>query len=162
MQGPSISQAHGFSLLSIMNAGSAIGRVFPGLAADIAGRYNLLLLLSSSSLFTLELWLTQMHFQDLIAYAMIYGFFSGSINSLNVPCIAQISRIEKIGTRIGMAYSIMSFPALVGSPIAGALLTCAHGDYNTMIIWTGVTLLVGSALLLVEELVLNRNPLVKV
>ncbi|KAL6302045.1 MFS general substrate transporter [Sparassis latifolia] len=151
-----ISQAHGFNLLSIMNAGSAVGRVFPGLAADTAGRYNLLLLLSfSSGLFTLGLWLTQMHFQGLIAYAVIYGFFSGSNNSLNMPCIAQISQIEKIGTRIGMA-------ALVGAPIAGALLTRAHEDYNTMIIWTGVTLLVGSALLLVEKLVLNRNPLAKV
>ncbi|GBE89931.1 MFS general substrate transporter [Sparassis latifolia] len=158
-----ISQAHGFNLLSIMNAGSVIGRVLPGLAADAAGRYNLFLIFAfSSGLFTLVLWLTQTHFQGLIAYAAIYGFFSGAVISLTTPCIAQISRIEQIGTRIGMAYSILSFPSLVGAPIAGALLTRAHGDFHTMIIWTGVTLLAGSALLLVQKLILNRNPLAKV
>jgi hypothetical protein len=46
----------------------------------------------------------------LMLFAAVYGFFSGAFISLITPCVAQISDISQIGTRIGMLYSIISVP----------------------------------------------------
>jgi MFS family permease len=106
-----ISQRLSFDLLAIANAGSAFGRIIPGYMADVAGRYNLMIPATAlSGVFSLALWLNVHNTAGIVVFAAIYGFFSGAYISLNTPCVAQISRPEQIGTRVGMTYSIFSFP----------------------------------------------------
>lgn len=60
----------------------------------------------------------------LVALSILYGFISGSMISLPPAIIAHLTpRADHIGTRVGMAYTIASFFALVGNPIGGAILT---------------------------------------
>ncbi|OAX33836.1 hypothetical protein K503DRAFT_488294 [Rhizopogon vinicolor AM-OR11-026] len=47
--------------------------------------------------------------------------------------------MEKIGIRVGMAYSLVSFSALIGEPIAGVILTRDNGSYTSLIVFTGVS-----------------------
>ena len=52
--------------------------------------------------------------------------------------------LSKIGTRVGMALSLLAFAALGGTPIAGALLDASGGgDFLGPQIFGGVITLVG-------------------
>jgi MFS family permease len=59
----------------------------------------------------------------IIATLMLFGFFSGGLISLSPATIATLSKnTNEYGTRMGMAFTVCAFGALVGNPIAGALL----------------------------------------
>lgn len=45
---------------------------------------------------------------SIMAFAALYGFFSGGFNALIIPCVAQISDSANIGTRVGMLYTSIS------------------------------------------------------
>ncbi|KAG2134047.1 major facilitator superfamily domain-containing protein [Suillus bovinus] len=158
-----ISQSLAFGVLSIMNAGSVFGRIAPSIMADRIGRFNTLIPSTAlMGIFTLALWLHAHDLATITTYSVFYGFFSGSWFAMQTSCIAQISRMDKIGVRMGMAYSLVSFPALVGEPIAGAILTRDNASYTGMIVFTGVSLLLGSLITLVVKLRINRSLLAKV
>ncbi|KAH7925197.1 MFS general substrate transporter [Leucogyrophana mollusca] len=154
-----LSQATSFDLLAVMNAGSTIGRLAPGYAADKIGRYNLMWPnLAISGILCLALWVDAHSLAPLAAFAALYGFFSGAAMALTTPCITQISRMDQIGTRVGMTYTFMSFPSLVGGPIAGAILAKQGGtDYSGLIIYTGIAMLIGAGFFFVVKLMINRN-----
>ncbi len=100
-----------FYVLAVLNAGGIIGRILPATLSDIFGRYNLLVPCAFlAGLSTLLFWSFANSLAVIMLYAVVYGFFSGAFNALIVPCIAQISDIREIGMRIGMLYSILSFP----------------------------------------------------
>lgn len=58
--------------------------------------------------------------------------------------------------------SLSRTSCLVAGPIAGAILTRQHGSYDGMIIWTGVTLIVGALLIGAVKLQINHAPFAKV
>lgn len=101
-----------FYVLAVLNAGGILGRVAPAGLSDALGRFNVLVpAAAGAGLVTLVIWPFVGHgLGGIMGYAAVYGFFSGAFNALIVPCIAQISDIKQIGTRIGMLYSILSFP----------------------------------------------------
>ncbi|KAG1725078.1 major facilitator superfamily domain-containing protein [Suillus paluster] len=162
-EGSHVSQTVASGALSVMNAGSVFGRIVPSIAADLIGRYNTLFPSTVlMAIFTLALWLHAHDLATIMTYSVFYGFFSGSWFALQTSCIAQISRMEKIGVRMGMAYSLVSFPALVGEPIAGAILARDNGNYTGLIVFTGVSLLLGSLVTLAVKLRINSSLLAKV
>lgn len=52
--------------------------------------------------------------------------------------------IRMTGTRLGMAFTVFSFAALVGPPIGGALVHA--DDYTRAQVWAGSSALVGTGL----------------
>ncbi|OAX38572.1 MFS general substrate transporter [Rhizopogon vinicolor AM-OR11-026] len=158
-----ISQTLAFGALSVMNAGSVFGNILPSIMADHIGRFNTLV--PSAALMvilTLALWFHAHNLAAIMAYSVFYGFISGGWFALQNSCIAQISKMEKIGVRIGMTYSLVAFTALVGSPIAGALLTRGNGNYTGLIVFSGVSVFVGCVLAFLLKLRLNSSLLAKV
>lgn len=117
----SLDTESAFSLLSIMNASSLLGRLAPNYLADRFGGVNVMLpccLLSSLVIFIFPLAVEK---SSLIAISVVYGFISGGMVSLPAPIIAALtSDVGELGARMGMAYSIAAFGGLVGSPVAGA------------------------------------------
>ena len=106
-----ISPDTAFYVLAVLNAASVLGRVAPAHFADAFGRFALLVPCAFlAGLSTVLLWPAAHSLAPLVAYAALYGVFSGAFNALIVPCIAQISDIREIGMRIGLLYSIISFP----------------------------------------------------
>ncbi|KAH7034002.1 hypothetical protein B0J12DRAFT_559199, partial [Macrophomina phaseolina] len=74
------------------------------------------------------------------AYATAFGFSSGSIIGVTPVCVAQICRTEDYGKRYSTTYFIVSFGALVGIPIAGAILRtsrCSHPNFAGLILFSG-------------------------
>lgn len=59
----------------------------------------------------------------LIVIALLYGLISGGMVSLPPAVIASLSPDHsELGARMGLAYTIASFGALIGNPVAGACL----------------------------------------
>ncbi|UNI17429.1 hypothetical protein JDV02_003772 [Purpureocillium takamizusanense] len=136
-------------LLPILNAVSIFGRIIPGIVADKLGRYNVMVIITFvSALFCLAVWTPVTNTAGILVFMVIFGFSSGGFISLGPTCIAQISDIREIGTRVGTAFAIQSFGALTGSPIAGAIVQAQHGSYLGLQLFCGFSMLAGSIVLL--------------
>ncbi|KAJ7215604.1 MFS general substrate transporter [Mycena pura] len=152
-----------FIVLAVMNAGGVVGRVAPAYLSDRIGRFNLLAPSAFfSGLLCVLLWIFARTLAPLLVFAAAYGFTSGAFISLITPCVAQISDIRQIGSRIGILYSVIAIPAAVGAPAAGALLEVGKGAYTGMILFAGLTVLAGSFLLLATKLKIDPRPLARV
>ena len=100
-----------FYVLSVMNAGGVLGRIAPPFLSDALGRFNVLVPCALlTGLAMLAFWPFTSGLTAVMLFAAVYGFFSGAFNALIIPCVAQISALREIGTRVGVLYSIISFP----------------------------------------------------
>lgn len=122
---------------------SIFGRILPGIAADRLGRFNVMILITTlSTIVTLAVWIpASSSSAAIIVFTAIFGFASGGFVSLMTPLIAQISDIRQIGVRTGTAMAVMSFGALTGSPIAGAIVEAQGGSYLGLQLFCGCCML---------------------
>ncbi|CAK7200680.1 hypothetical protein SEUCBS139899_003378 [Sporothrix eucalyptigena] len=129
-------------LLPIINAVSIVGRIVPGIIADRAGRFNIMLCITAlSAIVTLGLWIPGKSTGAIVAYAMVFGFSSGGFISMGPTLIAQISDIRQIGVRNGLSFAVQSLGALTGSPIAGAIVSSSNGNFLGMQLFSGATMI---------------------
>ncbi|KAH7063564.1 putative oxalate/formate antiporter [Macrophomina phaseolina] len=130
-----------FHLLVFLNAASVVGRGLAGWLADACGRFRVMVLTSAACTLVSLLWLgADGDRARVVAYAVAFGFSSGSIIGVTPVCVAQICRTEDYGKRYGTTYFIVSFGTLVGIPIAGAILETGHGsapNYDGLITFSG-------------------------
>ncbi|CAI6335742.1 unnamed protein product [Periconia digitata] len=148
-------------LLSILNAASIFGRVIPGALADKFGPYNFQSIMAYvSAIIVLVLGLTASNNAAFIVYAVLYGFSQGAYVSLLPAQISSISKVEQIGIRTGVLFSITSFAGLASNPIAGALLGgSSHGNaagYDKLSIFSGCMLMGGAVLFTVARTYIAR------
>ncbi|PPQ84510.1 hypothetical protein CVT26_003159 [Gymnopilus dilepis] len=133
-----------FYSLTILNAGSTLGRLLPNFFADRFGTYNLLLpclFISSGLVFTM---FAISNLQTMVNYADI---------SLIPSLLAQLSNdamehghgvllvLKFQLTRMGIAFSVVGVSMLIGTPIEGSLLTQRDHDYtwSRSIVFCGVS-----------------------
>ncbi|KAI0052175.1 MFS general substrate transporter [Auriscalpium vulgare] len=119
-----------FYLVPILNAASALGRIFPNILADRAGSMNVLIPCAFACAILAYTWMAVRTTGDLLAFGLLYGFFSGSFVSLPPSVIANLSPdVRLVGTRLGMSFCIAGLGVLVGNPVAGAILNIEEGDF---------------------------------
>jgi MFS family permease len=133
-----------YTLISILNAGSLLGRFLPGLLADKIGRFNVMLLtLGLCILSAFALWLPAGDSQAMIiAFAVVFGFGSGSNLGLTPVCVGQLCDPRDYGRFISTAFMVASFGTLSSLPIAGALLEAGgNGDagWTALIVFDGLS-----------------------
>jgi MFS family permease len=111
-------------LNTILNAGAIPGRMLPGYVADRVGAFNTMCVTSlTCAVLILSLWLTAgTDSARMMAFTALFGFWSGAAISLSPVCVSRVCKIEDYGKSNGMAYFIASFGALIGIPLAGAIL----------------------------------------
>lgn len=147
-----MSSSQSYTLMSILNGASILGRLLPGLAADRYGRFNAMIVTTAiSGILTLGLWLkAESNKAAIIAYAAVFGFWSGSAISLSPVCVAQISATKDFGKRYGTAYIFVALGVLVSLPIAGEILNAQTADgvenYWGLILFCGLAYLASGAL----------------
>jgi hypothetical protein len=104
--------------------------------------------------FTLAIWLTAgENTAAIIAFAVLFGFWSGTAICLTPVCISQICKTEDYGKRYGTCYFFVSFGTLSGLPIAGQILKTNDGNYQGLIIFCGVIYFAGALTFLAARLV---------
>ena len=91
-----------------------------------------------SSLFVLALWIPASSTPSIVVFACLIGFTNGAYVALVSALVAQISDIKQIGTRNGTNWFMYGIGALVGTPVAGALIQRNEGGYLYMQIFSGV------------------------
>lgn len=138
-------QLTGDDLLSILNGVSVVGRILMGYLAINLGPQNLIVVVSAcSSVVVLCFIAVESDLGGMIAMVCLYGFLTGAFLALQPSVFASLSahKPELIGTRFGMAFTVMSFGMLAGSPIAGALINVS--GYGTAWTWASAALIAGS------------------
>lgn len=143
-------------LLAIMNASSIFGRIFPPFVAQHLGPMNMIIVaacaLSTSSLCLI----TAKTFGRLIAAIVFQGFFTGTFFALQPTIFVRLTKDpRKIGTRLGMAFSVLSFALLFGPPVSGALRR--ERSYDAAWIWAGITILAGGAMIATSRAIQGRD-----
>lgn len=126
-------------LNALVNAGAIPGRALPGYLADRFGPMNVMCVTAGvCAMFIYALWLTAGGSEAAtIAFAILFGFWSGAGISLTPVCIGQACRTEDYGKRNGTAFFLASFGTLVGVPLAGAIVQWCDGAYYSLIIFAG-------------------------
>ncbi|TDZ27672.1 hypothetical protein C8035_v009485 [Colletotrichum spinosum] len=75
--------------------------------------------------------------------------------SLQGACVGKIAHQRHQGLAVGFMMGSIAITALVGPPISGQILS--HSGYLALSMWTGATLVLGAAILLMARLRLDRN-----
>ncbi|PON22006.1 hypothetical protein TGAM01_v209076 [Trichoderma gamsii] len=150
-------------LLPILNAVSIFGRVLSGVTADKVGKFNMMVSITFvSALVCLVVWIPIKSVAGIIVFVAIYGFASGGFIGICTVCVAQISDISQIGTRVGTLFAIESVGALIGSPIGGAIVAAQDGDYLGLQLFCGCSMMIGSILFVWARYIQVGFKLVKV
>jgi len=132
-----------------------VGRILPGFVASRwCGPLNTAIPTATLVAIILYCWIGVGDSRSgLYVFAAIYGFFASAIQSLFAVSLAALTDdLSKVGTRMGMVFSVVAFASLTGSPIAGALIQADGGTYLGAQIWAGTSMLLGAAALTVARL----------
>ncbi|WVW82634.1 hypothetical protein I302_104645 [Kwoniella bestiolae CBS 10118] len=142
------SEALAFYTLSFMNAGSSVGRLLAGFIHFLKPITIICTTSLLCAIFLIAMWIPLNNIASVIAFGIIYGIFSGIWLSAIPPCIASMSQLPEIGSKIGLTWGIASLLALVGAPIAGAIVEAHEGltGFRLAALFSGIMMLVGSLL----------------
>lgn len=131
-------------LIPILNAGSLFGRLLAGFFADHFGRYNTFAIVCFLTVvWILALWVVDNTSAAIVAFAAIFGCFSGAYVSLISPLVAQISPSNEIGFRTGVVFFLSALAGLTTNPINGVILDRPHGLTNIKV-FAGILCLAGT------------------
>ncbi|KAI9806405.1 MAG: hypothetical protein M1833_003592 [Piccolia ochrophora] len=149
-----VAPAFAYQLLAILNAASFFGRWVPGYVADRLGRFNTMIVtVALCVVATFALWLpARGSVALLVAYAVLFGFASGSNISLTAVCVGQLCKTENYGRYYATCYTIVSFGTLTGIPAAGAIVSAEGGAYRGLILFTGMCYVGGLAMFLAARI----------
>lgn len=100
-----------FYLISIVNAASIPGRIIPAYLGDKYGHFNVLTLCAMlTGVSILALWLPFNYHPSqagIIVFAVVFGFVSGAVVSLVMPCVAKTGTLDTIGQRFGTFQTVI-------------------------------------------------------
>lgn len=138
--------------VSIINAGSIPGRILPSYFADNIGRLSTMTSMAYTATITvLVIWLPINFYpavSGIIIFGLLFGFSSGAFVSLMTASLIDVAggHTHDLGAMLGTFMGVVSFAALTGLPVQGAIP--ADGERRTgLIIFCGVSMLLGSVLL---------------
>ncbi|KAJ5772071.1 hypothetical protein N7520_002600 [Penicillium odoratum] len=137
-------------LLMVMNGVGLIGRLVPNFMADqFTGPLNLLIPFSCSTALVAYCWAAVKNMNGLWAFAAFYGLSAAGIQSLFPATLSTLTTdMKKIGVRMGMVLSVVAVAALIGSPIAGALVSSDDGEYMYAQMFMGSAIIAGTLTLI--------------
>ncbi|KAK8143920.1 hypothetical protein G3M48_006557 [Beauveria asiatica] len=134
-------------MIVFLNAGSVFGRWLAGIMADRFGRLNTMILtnlLCITAMFAI--WLpARDSVAAIILFSVVFGFASGSNVSLVPVCVGEYCTTDNYGCYDTTVYTVVSFGALTGVPIAGPILQSSGGSYTGLVIFAGAAYVAGTA-----------------
>ncbi|KAK3694530.1 major facilitator superfamily domain-containing protein [Podospora appendiculata] len=111
-------------LVTLLNVGSIFGRIIPNALADRLGCLNVLSVCMFVSSIMVLGWMGVHDLGGSVVFTLMYGLFSGAVVSLTPSVIFSMSPdISRVGARLGMNFLVTGISILIGTPIAGAILT---------------------------------------
>ncbi|KAJ7578045.1 major facilitator superfamily domain-containing protein [Mycena floridula] len=140
-----------FYTLAILNAASIFGRVLPSMFIDSWGVYNAMIPCTFICGILIMCMFGILNNAGTIMFSLLFGFFSGSFVALLSPMFASLAKnFSEIGARMGLGFTVNGIAVLIGSPVAGALLTDQFLWWRP-IVFSGVLVLSGGCVLVVAR-----------
>lgn len=131
-------------MVILINGAGILFRIIPPIIADRIGPINVMFPVTFAWALVAFCWLGVKSVPGLYVFACFYGVCAGSFQCLTATAVASITkRLDTVGTRLGMAFSISSFASLTGPPIGGAILAADGGKYMSAQAWAGSMTLLG-------------------
>ncbi|KAI1344478.1 MFS general substrate transporter [Xylariaceae sp. FL0016] len=132
-------------LVIILNGAGLPFRVLPPLIADRIGPINVLLPVTVVWVIVAWCWLAVDGLPSYYVFTVFYGIVSGSFQCLIPTTVASITKhLDTVGTRLGMAFGVVSFASLTGPPIGGAIQG-ATGGFTDSQLWAAAATTVAFA-----------------
>lgn len=149
-----VSETVSIDLLLVMNGVGLVGRLVPNLLADqFTGPLNLLIPFSGATAIVAYCWAPVKDLSGLWVFAALYGLFAAGIQSLFPATLSTLTTdLKKIGVRMGMVLSVVAVAALIGSPIAGALIERDDGGYLYAQMFMGSAIIAGTSTLIAARI----------
>jgi predicted MFS family arabinose efflux permease len=145
------------NLLLILNGVGAIGRIVPNFIADRIGAVNMFIPICGTTSILVFCWMAVRDPPGLYAWTVFYGIFAAGIQSLFPAALSFLTTdLRKLGVRMGMVFTIVSFAVLTGAPIAGAIID-SGGGYVGAQAFAGCSLAVAFVLLILSKVVKMRK-----
>ncbi|EFQ95565.1 hypothetical protein P3342_011391 [Pyrenophora teres f. teres] len=154
------SESTALYMLVLAIAGSFFGRLTSAVAAHWLGANVTWAICTFASGVLSFCWISIEDEKTFTAFSILWGFFSAALVTVPSAVFANIiPDLSRLGTRLGMSWSVSSIATLIGAPIAGALLKKKDGrtDFIGVQVWSGACLLIGTCCLIVLWIVTVRT-----
>ncbi|KAL9108395.1 MAG: hypothetical protein Q9227_006856 [Pyrenula ochraceoflavens] len=139
-----LSQSDSINLLLTMNGVGIIGRMVPNYIADRVGPLNVFVPVAIINSAMLYCWTAVDSSSGLWAFTVVYGIFGASIQGLFPAALSSLTEDpKKMGTRMGMTFSVVGFAVLTGPPIGGALIQKDNGGFLYAQVFAGTSMALG-------------------
>ncbi|KAF9583957.1 hypothetical protein BGW38_008025 [Lunasporangiospora selenospora] len=152
----------GGQLLAIMSGANAVGRIIIGFAGDRLGAIRIASFSFIAAGGSCFIWMFAQTHGALIAFSIVYGFFSGAFFTLVASITANIVGLSDLGSGLTVIFLTNTPGNLFTLPIAGKLFESSVGTdvgsmmgYRSMIGYNAA-MYIGSGLVLVFLMVYNR------
>ncbi|KAK1757951.1 monocarboxylate transporter [Echria macrotheca] len=153
-----------FYLVPILNAGSMFGRTLPNALSDKIGPLNILApcVIICGALTYALIGVTSL--AGIVIITLLYGFFSGVFIALPPVCFVHLTADKsKVGTRMGMGFTIFSFGVFAGGPGGGSVLgagaTLVHSDWVRLWVFGGTMAAASGVLIILLRVWLTKGKL---
>ncbi|KAI0814024.1 major facilitator superfamily domain-containing protein [Xylaria sp. FL0064] len=156
-QSLSLPYSSASTLVVIINGVGLPFRILIPMVADRIGNFNVIipvLLIWSIVSFT---WLAVHDIAGYYVFTVVYGIVAASFQCLFPSTIARITpRLNTLGTRLGMGFSVSAISSLTGPPIGGAIQTASGGEFRAPQIWAAMVMLLAFLMLTSVRLHMGR------
>ncbi|GAA5838847.1 hypothetical protein JCM9279_003878 [Rhodotorula babjevae] len=157
----SVTEDIAFYSLSILNAASVFGRTIPTYFADSYGPLNVLLPFTTVAGVLLFCWIPALkNDAGTVVWSLCFGCAQGAFVALLPAATAALTDdMRTVGIRMAMAFLMQSGAALVGTPIAGYIISERGGQAGFVgaAVYSGVVVLAGCGLVLSARMVVARR-----
>lgn len=134
-------------MIIIVNGVGVPFRVIVPMISDRIGPLNVLIPIVFAWAIVAFFWLAVQNIGGYYVWTIFYGAFSAAFQCLTPTTVASITdRLDKVGTRMGMAFGIISFASMTGPPVGGALLSVGGGQFDIAQLWAAFAMLVGAVM----------------
>ena len=140
-------------MLLVLNGVGIVGRLAPNYLADRVGAVNVFIPASAATSVLLFCFAAVETAGAMYAWVVLYGIAAAGIQSLFPAALSLLTAdLRKLGVRMGMVFTIVSFAVLTGPPIAGAIIR-GPGGYTGAKVFAGSSVAVGCGFLVAAKLV---------
>ena len=142
-----------------INAIGVPGRLIPALLADrYFGAANVFIWIILGAAVSIFCWAGVHTLTGELVWVVVFGFFGAGIQALFPATLAGLTRdLRRVGTRVGMVFSIVSMAALTGPSLEARLVQAGGGRYTGLQVWGGCCQLLGAAFLVAARWASRRQ-----
>ncbi|KAI5460839.1 major facilitator superfamily domain-containing protein [Mariannaea sp. PMI_226] len=147
-----VSYADASLLITLVNGAGLPARILVPMAADAIGPLNVIALAACSVAITAFTWLSVDSVAGIYIFTAFYGIANGAFQCLMPTGVASITkRLDMVGTRLGMCFTILSIAGLTGPPVGGTIQSASGGKFTGALIWAAVSSTMCAALLIIAR-----------